>query len=55
MLPFIEDARLKEKIDSIEEYIASVPLYPENVLPYRGFGSRSIENLDAFEEAYVNG
>ena len=51
----IEDAYLKEKIDLIEEYIASAPLYPENVPLYRGFGSRSIENLQAFEEAYVNG
>ncbi len=51
----IEDARLKEKIDLIEEYIASVPLYPENVPLYRGFGSRNIENLQAFEDAYVNG
>ena len=46
---------MKEKIDLIEEYIASVPLYPENVPLYRGFGSRSIENLQAFEEAYING
>ena len=51
----IEDARLKEKIDLIEEYIASVPLYPENIPLYRGFGSRSIENLQAFEDAYKNG
>jgi predicted RNA-binding protein len=51
----IEDADLKEKIDLIEEYIASVPLYPENVPLYRGFGSRNIENLQAFENAYVNG
>lgn len=51
----IEDARLKEKIDLIEEYIASVPLYPNNVPLYRGFGSRNIENLQAFEDAYVNG
>ena len=51
----IEDAYLKEKIDLIEEYIASVPLYPNDVPLYRGFGSRNIENLQAFEEAYVNG
>lgn len=51
----IEDARLKEKIDLIEEYIASVPLYPKDVPLYRGFGSRSPDNLQAFEEAYVNG
>lgn len=51
----IEDARLKETINIIEEYIASAPLYPENVPLYRGFGSRSIENLQAFEDAYVNG
>ena len=52
--PF-EDAYLKEKIALIDEYIASAPLYPENVPLYRGFGSRSIENLQAFEEAYING
>lgn len=51
----IEDARLKEKIDLIEEYITSAPLYPNNVPLYRGFGSRSPDNLQAFEEAYVNG
>lgn len=51
----IEDARLKEKIDLIEEYIASAPLYPEDIPLYRGFGSRSIESLQAFEDAYVNG
>jgi len=51
----IEDADLKEKIDLIEEYIASVPLYPKDVPLYRGFGSRNIENLQAFENAYVNG
>lgn len=51
----IENARLKEKIDLIEEYIASAPLYPKDVPLYRGFGSRNIENLQAFEEAYVNG
>jgi hypothetical protein len=51
----IEDARLKEQIDLIEEYIASVPLFPEDIPLYRGFGSRSIENLQAFEEAYING
>ncbi|HZK25952.1 MAG TPA: ADP-ribosyltransferase, partial [Thermoclostridium sp.] len=51
----IEDARLKEKIDLIDEYIASVPLYPNDVPLYRGFGSRNPDNLQAFEEAYVNG
>ncbi len=51
----IEDAHLKEKIGLIEEYIASVPLYPKDVPLYRGFGSRNIENLQAFEEAYANG
>lgn len=51
----IGDADLKEKIDLIEEYIASVPLYPKDVPIYRGFGSRNIENLQAFENAYVNG
>lgn len=51
----IKDARLKETINLIEEYIASVPLYPKDVPLYRGFGSRNIENLQAFEEAYVNG
>ena len=51
----IEDAYLKEQIDLLEEYIASVPLYPKDVPLYRGFGSRSIENLQAFEDAYVNG
>ena len=51
----IEDARLKEKIDLIDEYIASAPLYPKDIPLYRGFGSRNIENLQAFEEAYVSG
>ena len=51
----IEDARLKEKIDLIEEYIASAPLYPKDIPLYRGFGSRNPDNLQAFEEAYVNG
>ena len=46
---------MKEKIDLIEEYIASAPLYPKDVPLYRGFGSRNIENIQAFEEAYVNG
>lgn len=51
----IEDADLKEQIALIEEYIASAPLYPEGAPLYRGFGSRSIKNLQAFEDAYVNG
>ncbi|HHW91022.1 MAG TPA: hypothetical protein GX745_08995, partial [Clostridiales bacterium] len=51
----IENARLKEKIDLIEEYIASAPLYPKDVPLYRGFGSRNPDNLQAFEDAYVNG
>lgn len=51
----IKDAYLKEKIDLIEEYIASVPLYPEGKPLYRGFGSRNPDNLRAFEEAYANG
>ena len=51
----IEDAYLKEKIALIEEYIASVPLYPEGITLYRGFGSRKIESLLAFEEAYISG
>lgn len=51
----IEDARLKEKIDLIEEYIASAPLFPEDVPLYRGFGSRNPDNLQVFDEAYANG
>ena len=51
----IEDPDLKEQIDLIDEYIASAPLYPEDVPLYRGFGSRNIEDLWAFEEAYANG
>jgi len=51
----IKDPDLKEQINLIEEYIASAPLYPEDVPLYRGFGSRNIEDLWAFEEAYANG
>ena len=51
----IEDAHLKEQIALLEEYIASAPLFPEDVPLYRGFGSRNIANLQAFEDAYVNG
>ncbi len=51
----IEDADLKEKIALIDEYIASAPLYPEDVPIYRGFGSMNIEDLWAFDEAYANG
>ena len=51
----IENAHLKEQIALIDEYIASVPLYPKDVPLYRGFGSRNIEDLWAFDEAYANG